>query len=81
MQRNINIGRYTLAEIQINDKLLSKIHCVVNYNEELGWILQDGHENKLSTNGTWLYLNEEIQIFDKMIFKANHTIFQCHFSH
>jgi hypothetical protein len=80
MQRNINIGRYTLAEIQINDKLLSKIHCVVNYNEEMGWILQDGHQDKLSTNGTWLYLNVETQIIDKMVFKANQTIFQCLFS-
>ena len=80
MNRNINIGRYTLADVQLNDKLLSKIHCVVNFSETLGWTLQDGHKDKPSTNGTWLYLNEDVAIYDKMIFKANQTIFQCNLS-
>ena len=80
MNRNINIGRYSLADVQLNDKLLSKIHCVINYNEDLGWVIQDGNLDKNSTNGTWLYINEETILFDKMIFKANQTIFQCSFS-
>jgi hypothetical protein len=78
MNRNINIGRYSLADIQINDKLLSKIHCVINYSEKDGWSLIDGHDNKPSTNGTWLYLNEDFEVYDKMIFKTNQTILQCH---
>lgn len=80
MSRNITIGRYSLADVLINDKLLSKIHCVINYNEDSGWVIQDGHLDKLSTNGTWLYINEETQLSDKMIFKANQTIFQCSLS-
>jgi hypothetical protein len=77
MKRNITVGRYSLADIQLNDKLLSKIHCVINYSEKEGWTLIDGHENKNSTNGTWLYLNEDTEIYEKMIFKSNQTIFQC----
>lgn len=78
MSRNITIGRYSLADIQINDKLLSKIHCVINFSEKDGWTLLDGQStNKPSTNGTWLYLNEDFEIYDKMIFKTNQSILQC----
>jgi len=77
MNRNINVGRYSLADVQIEDKLLSKIHCVINYSEGEGWTLYDGSNGKQSTNGTWLYLNEEHDIYDKMIFKTNQTIMQC----
>jgi hypothetical protein len=76
MNRNIIIGRYSLADIHLNDKLLSKIHCVINYSEKEGWTLIDGHDGKPSTNGTWLYINEDFEMYDKMIFKSNQTIFQ-----
>lgn len=79
MNKNIQIGRYYLADIQINDKLLSKIHCVINYCEKDGWTLMDGHQDKPSTNGTWLYLNEDYEIYDKMLFKTNQSILQCNF--
>ena len=77
MSRNIQIGRFNGADVQLNDKLLSKIHCEIIYSEKDGWILQDGNRGKPSTNGTWIYLNEDFQICDKMIFKSNQTIFQC----
>ena len=35
----------------------------------------DGYHDKPSTNGTWLYLNEDFEIYDGMVFKANQTIF------
>jgi len=75
--KKINIGRSSNAEICIEDKLLSKIHCNINFDNQTGWTLKDGSDNGLSTNGTWLYLNEEAEIYDKMIFKANQSIFQC----
>ncbi len=78
MSKNINIGRYNNADIRLNDKLLSKIHCEISYTEKDGWILSDGHDNKPSTNGTWIYLNEDMMIYDKMIFKSSQTIFQCY---
>lgn len=30
-----------------------------------------------STNGTWLYLSEDTLIYDKMVIKANQTLFQA----
>ena len=42
--------------------------------EELGhqeWILNDGYEGRESTNGTWLYLNEDCELEEGMVFKSN----------
>lgn len=52
---------------------------MINFSETQGWTLYDGFNNKPSMNGTWLYLNDDYEIFDKMIFKSNQTIFQCEF--
>lgn len=43
--------------------------------EDGNWILEDGHDGKESTNGTWYYLNQEQAIQDGMIFKQNQTFF------
>lgn len=75
--RNITIGRYELADVKLNDKLLSSIHCQINYTEKGGWKLFDGHNDKPSTNGTWIYINEGHKIYNKMIFKTNQTVFQA----
>ncbi len=40
-------------------------------------MLKDGDGQKLSTNGTWLFVDELFQIYDKMIFKAGQTLFQA----
>lgn len=34
------------------------------------WILKDGTGDKLSTNGTWLFVDELFKVFDGMVFKA-----------
>ena len=39
--------------------------------ENNGWILIDGNGKKNSTNGTWIYVNEELNIYEGMIFKSN----------
>jgi len=38
--------------------------------------LEDGFEGKESTNGTWLYLNEDCVLEDGMVFKSNQTFFE-----
>jgi len=38
-----------------------------------GWILKDGTDGKRSTNGTWLYVGEEMRMYTNMIFKTNQT--------
>ena len=83
--KKIFIGRDMLCNIIVDDTLLSRIHCTIEYDEQKGWIIYDGKKddsdfenNKPSTNGTWLYLVEETKIKNGMIFKSNQNIYECH---
>jgi len=70
------IGRSPNCDIRIDDELLSKMQATVVYDVKLGmWVIIDGFEGKASTNGTWLYLNEEVKIKSGMLFKSNQTFF------
>ena len=75
----IIIGRNSsLCDIIIEDKMLSRVHCCINYKENKGWYIKDGNiKGKKSTNDTWFYSAEETLIYDKMIFKTNHILFKC----
>ena len=78
------IGRSSDNSIVIDDDMLSRIHCTIDFNKDK-WFIQDGYaknglkeeEIKKSTNGSWIYAYDEIPITDKMIFKANHNLFIC----
>ena len=81
-QKCIIIGRDSyLCDIIIDDKMLSRVHCCINYKEkgnEKGWYIKDGNlEGKKSTNDTWFYSAEETLIYNQMIFKTNHNLFKC----
>ena len=81
-QKCIIIGRdSSLCDIIIDDKMLSRVHCCINYkekNNEKGWYIKDGNlQGKKSTNDTWFYTGEETVINDQMIFKTNHNLFKC----
>ena len=79
----ILIGRNISCDVYIKDKLLSRVHCYVFYEdsddlEKKGWYLKDGNlEGKKSTNDTWFYCSEDSEISDGMIFKTNHNLFKC----
>ena len=82
--KKIFIGRDISCNIIVDDTLLSRVHCTIEYKEGDGWVISDGKidedisQNRPSTNGTWLYLIEETQIDDKMIFKSNQNVYECH---
>lgn len=82
--KKIYIGRDISCNIIVDDSLLSRVHCTIEYDDEEGWVIYDGkidddeRNNKPSTNGTWLYLIEEIPIEDGLIFKNNKNAFECH---
>ena len=46
-------------------------------NEQGEWVLYDGYQGRESTNGTWLYLNEDCVVEDGMVFKSNQTFFEA----
>ncbi|OMJ93727.1 hypothetical protein SteCoe_3295 [Stentor coeruleus] len=75
VNKHITMGRGITCDLRLDDNLLSKIHATVFYNSN-GWNLVDGDMQKKSTNGTWLYLSEEIEMYTSMIFKANQAVFQ-----
>ena len=83
--KKIYIGRDPYCNIIVDDTLLSRFHCTIEYKEgkDEGWYISDGKsgddisEEKPSTNGTWLCLMEETLIKDGMIFKSNQNQFKC----
>ena len=82
--RRIYIGRDISCNIIVDDTLLSRVHCTIEYKDDEGWVIFDGKidddesQNRPSTNGTWLYLIEETPIEDGMIFKSNQNVYECH---
>ena len=81
-QTCIIVGRdSSLCDVVIDDKMLSRMHCYLNYKEnhnDKGWFIKDGDiKGKKSTNDTWFYSAEETLIYDKMIFKTNHILIKC----
>lgn len=70
------IGRTPSCDIKIDDKLLSKMQAMIR-QEQGEWVLYDGFQGRESTNGTWLYLNEDCEIEDGMVFKSNQTFFEA----
>jgi hypothetical protein len=43
--------------------------------EQDKWVIIDGYNGKSSTNGTWMYLNDDLALYDGLSLKANQTIF------
>lgn len=57
----ITIGRSSFCDIQCLDHSVSKVHSTIFYcTSSRKWILLDGHENTLSTNGNWLLVNRPL---------------------
>lgn len=78
------IGRDECCDVVMDDSLLSRVHCTVIYRENYGWCILDGHiteedEIHKSTNGTWLYLMEETEVVNGMVFKGNQNVFKCNY--
>ena len=70
------IGRSQHCDIIIEDMMLSKVQCSIEYNSKTKKIyLIDGDGKKESTNGTWVFILNPTKITDNFMFKAEHTLF------
>ena len=79
VEKIYQIGRSDKCDVYIRDKMLSRIHCIIFYIDN-NWYIKDGNENgNESTNGTWIYANEETEIKEGMRFKSNSCNFYCKF--
>ena len=41
------------------------------------WMIRDGDGEKSSTNGTWLFVENFFEVFDRMVIKVGETLFQA----
>ena len=75
--KRYKIGRSEKCDVVIRDKELSRIHCILYYLEN-NWYIKDGNDKGIeSTNGTWIYALDDIEIKEGMIFKSNSCNFSC----
>ena len=67
----ITIGRDKKCTMSYSsDKSFSKIHSTIYYNKSKEmWEIQDGTDEKTSTNGVWVIPKHSMEIFDNMNFK------------
>lgn len=71
------LGRSDKCYVVIHDKMLSRIHCLISWVDG-NWVIRDGNEKgEQSTNGTWIFACQEVEITNNMIFKSNSCNFTC----
>jgi len=72
----VRIGRNKDNEIYLNNLAFSRVHTSLIYDEiEQAWGLQDGFDNKTSTNGTWIYLDFPWEINQNASFRFGNSLF------
>ncbi len=69
------IGRTDKCQVKFTDASLSRHQCKIDFIDEK-WFIRDSDGSKQSTNGTWLYADEELRVEDGMVFKAGLSIFK-----
>lgn len=72
----ILIGRMTDCKIKFEDTNMSRYQCCIVFNQEKGWVLNDGNREKGSLNGTWIFVENDFEIIDKLVIKAGKTLFE-----
>ena len=46
--------------------------------EENNWAIYDGNGKRSSTNGTWLFIEEDYELHNDTMFKAADVLFKVH---
>lgn len=55
------IGRTEKCHVRFKDTSLSRLQCRIDYIDDK-WFIRDGDGEKGSTNGTWLFAEEELKL-------------------
>ena len=72
---SVSVGRMNECKIKFDDNNLSRVQCTVTFKEPSSWFMVDGDGTKNSTNGTWVFAEDFIEIHDGMNFKVGQTLF------
>ena len=59
-----SIGRSMKREVQIKLKAVSADHCNIQYDKEKGWAISERGKEKLSSNGTFVFMKSHKQMTD-----------------
>ena len=71
----MTIGRSATANLPLDDSLASKVQATLQFRNE--WFVCDGDGGRASTNGSWLFLNEDVQVYTGLVFKVQSTVFRA----
>lgn len=72
----MHIGRTDKCHVRFNDTSLSRIQCTIDFIDDR-WMIKDGDGvMKGSTNGTWLFAEEEVKLEHESVIKAGHSLFK-----
>jgi pSer/pThr/pTyr-binding forkhead associated (FHA) protein len=63
-QNFFSIGRSMKREVQIKLKAVSADHCNISYNPDKGWVISEKGKDKLSSNGTFVFMKSHGQMVD-----------------
>lgn len=64
-QKPINsVGRSMKRDIQIKLKAVSADHCAIAYSQEKGWTITERGKDRLSSNGTFIFMKSMQQMND-----------------
>ena len=74
----IIIGRSETSNIKLMSVGASRFQCYITFKSKDNlWTIEDGSINgKHSTNGTWIFASEELELQDNSIIKAGDIMFQ-----
>ena len=62
-QRKVfTIGRSIRRDVEIKLKAVSADHCTISYSPEKGWIIHENGKEKLSSNGTFVFMKSMSQM-------------------
>mmetsp|Transcript_27005 Transcript_27005/g.23891 ORF Transcript_27005/g.23891 Transcript_27005/m.23891 type:complete len:129 (+) Transcript_27005:720-1106(+) len=74
--KQVKIGRMHDCQIKFEGNSLSRYQCTLE-NINGNWYVNDGAEGKVSTNGTWLFVEDFFEIQDNSVIKVGQTLFRC----
>lgn len=72
----ILVGRMIDCKLRFDDNSISRYQCSIYFQNDVGWTICDGIDDKKSMNGTWLYVDSSFEILQGMVFRTGKTLFE-----
>jgi pSer/pThr/pTyr-binding forkhead associated (FHA) protein len=63
-QNKFTIGRSNRRDVELKLKAVSADHCKIEYTREKGWLIHELGKERLSSNGTFVFMKSHAQMED-----------------